>query len=96
MLPSVLAKAASIMSAEGSRPRPAHPAFDKRARHDDCPMKQSSGDVALDVLIAACLAGVKLWLGIGSVARQNVCCNFDNFGRIFAAEILGRPIGEFL
>ena len=46
--------------------------------------------------IAAYLAGVKLWLEIGSVAGQNECCNFDDFGRIFAAEILGRPIGEFL
>jgi hypothetical protein len=35
-------------------------------------------------------------LGIGSVAGQNVCCNFDDFGRIFAAEFLGRLIGEFL
>jgi len=42
------------------------------------------------------LAGAKLWLGIGSVAGPNVCCNFDDFGRIFAAEFLGRLIGEFL
>ena len=42
------------------------------------------------------LAGVRLWLGIGSVAGPNVCCNFDNFGRISAAEMFGRFIGEFL
>ena len=42
------------------------------------------------------LAGAKLWLWIGSVAGPNVCCNFDDFGRIFAAEFLGRLIGEFL
>ena len=42
------------------------------------------------------LTGVKLWLGIGSVDGPNVCCNFDDFGRILAAEMLGRLIGEFL
>jgi len=42
--------------------------------------------------IAAYLAGLKLWLGIGSVAGRSVCCNFDDFGRIFAAEMFGRPI----
>ena len=42
------------------------------------------------------LTGVKLWLGIESVAGPNICCNFDDFGRIFAAELLGRLIGEFL
>ena len=46
--------------------------------------------------IAACLAGVKRWLGIRSVAGRSVCCNFDDFGRILAAEMFGRPIGESL
>ena len=53
--------------------------------------------VALGVAqVAAYLAAVKLWLGIGPVADQNVCCNFDDFGRIFAAEIPSRLIGAFL
>jgi hypothetical protein len=40
------------------------------------------------------LAGGKRWLGIRSVAGRSVCCNFDDFGRILAAEMFGRLIGE--
>jgi hypothetical protein len=51
--------------------------------------------IALGVAqIAAYLAGVKRWLGIRSVAGRSVCCNFDDFGRILAAEMFGRLIGE--